>query len=366
MSYFLAFLSATLLSTILTVILRKIGLKFGFVSQPRERDVHKTPVPRIGGAAIYLAFITVTIFCFEVLFPDLSFAKERGWLGLDWHLLGILAGGTIIFFTMLFDDLRDLKAWQKLLIQIIVAFVVIGSGIGINSLPNPFGADINLNSVYIPLFTYNGVVYHFSLWSDLLTLAWLVVMMNVINFVDGIDGLASGLSVIASVTIFLLSISMAVSQPATAYISIILAGASFGFLIWNFPTAKIFMGDAGSMFLGFMLGILPLISGGKLATAFLVLGFPIIDIFFVAIGRLRKGKNPLTNPDKTHIHHRFLAAGFTTRETVLLLYLISIVLGWLALRSTTLEKLIAAVLVFVGMSALIFWLERRKKLFRAK
>jgi UDP-GlcNAc:undecaprenyl-phosphate GlcNAc-1-phosphate transferase len=209
----------------------------------------------------------------------------------------------------------------------------------------------------------NGVVYHFSLWSDLLTLVWVVGMMNIINFVDGVDGLAGGVSFIATIAIFLLSISIAVNQPAMASLTIILAGAILGFLFWNFPPAKIFMGDSGSMFLGFMLGVLPLISGGKLATVFLVLGFPIVDGLYVVITRLLRGKNPITAPDKTHLHHRFLRAGYSPRQAVLFLYAIAVLFAWVALQSTTMMKLVASVVLVVLIFlfiVLLNFIEKRK------
>ncbi|MCX6808502.1 MAG: MraY family glycosyltransferase [Candidatus Berkelbacteria bacterium] len=361
MIYFSAFILAVLISAVATGFLRRLGIKHNLVAVPRARDIHKTPIPRIGGGAIFLAFVLTSIIFFEIVKTDLSFGGLRGWLSLDWRFVGIIVGSALVFSTILFDDLRGLKVWQKLLIQFLAAVVVIASGIGIDTLSNPFGAPLNLNSLYIPLFTFQGITYHFSVWSDLLTLSWLMIMMNVMNLVDGVDGLASGLSGIASITIFLLCLTVSVNQPATALISIILAGASIGFLFWNFPPAKIFMGDAGSMFLGFMLGVLPLISGGKLATAFLVLGFPILDVFVVAIGRMLKGKNPLTTPDRTHLHHRFLEAGFSPREAVLTLYLVAIVSGWVALRSSTAEKLAAAIMLVVLIVVLIIFLEKRKK-----
>jgi len=340
------------------------GEKYKILAAPRKRDIHKKPLPRIGGLAISISFILVAILVFRFIYPDLAFGATR-FANFDTHFWGIVVGASLISLTMFFDDLYNLKPWPKLLIQIGVALVVIASGIGIDRITNPFGAEINLNSVYIPVFTLSGITYHFSLFSDLLTLIWIVGMMNVLNFIDGVDGLASGQSAIAALTIFLLSLSASVNQPATAMISIILAGASLGFLIWNFPPAKIFMGDSGSMFLGFMLGVLPLISGGKMATAFLVLGFPIVDGLVVAVGRLLRRKNPLTTPDKTHLHHRFLAAGFSQRQAILAMYLIAIAFGWVALRSTTTNKLIAAGILVLTLLALIFVLTSLAKL-RAK
>jgi len=261
MNYFLLFFSASFLSLIFSKILIGLGTKLGLVSKPRKRDIHKQPLPRIGGVAIFVSFIIVAslVFAFN---RELSFGGGS-FIGLDKRFLGIFFGGLFVGLAMLLDDIYGLNVKQKLAIQIIAALIIISSGVGIDHLSNPFGDPINLNTIYLPIFRYHGIVYHFSLLSDLLTLSWIVIMMNVINFVDGVDGLAGGLSEIACFTIFLLSISVAVSQPATATVSIILAGSIAGFLFWNFPPAKIFMGDSGSMFLGFMLGLLPLISGGN-------------------------------------------------------------------------------------------------------
>jgi UDP-GlcNAc:undecaprenyl-phosphate/decaprenyl-phosphate GlcNAc-1-phosphate transferase len=359
MTYLFLFLIAFVLSISFSYFAKNIGYKYKLLSHPRSRDIHKKPIPRIGGAAIFLAFFLTIILAFYVIDPNLSFGFGHIY-SLDRRLIGILVGGLLITLFMLFDDIKGLKAWQKFGYQIIVALVVIASGIGINYLSNPFGPRIDLNTIYIPIFVYHGVVYHFSLISDLLTLVWIVGMMNVINFVDGVDGLASGLSTIAAGTIFLLSISAAVSQPATATVAIILAGASLGFLFWNFPPAKIFMGDSGAMFLGFMLGVLPLISGGKLATVFLVLGFPIVDGLIVAASRLVRGKS-VASPDKTHLHHRFLAIGLSPRQAIFIIYIIAAAFGWVALRSTTLEKIIASLILFVMVASFLIILSTIQK-----
>ncbi|MFA7244239.1 MAG: MraY family glycosyltransferase [Patescibacteria group bacterium] len=360
MTYFLGFFISLVLSIFATGIVRSLGFRKKIFAEIRERDVHKKPIPRIGGIAIFLSFlITLTIFLL-VFKTNFGFAGSAVF-GLDSKFIGIILGSTLVVISMFFDDLFGLKAWQKSIFQILAAIVAISGGIGIDTLTNPFGGEINLNSIYVPLFSVSGTMVHFSLWSDLLTLVWLVGMMNVINFVDGIDGLASGISTIAAFTIFLLSISLAVNQPSTALIAIILAGSTAGFLFWNFPPAKIFMGDAGSMFLGYILGVLPLISGGKLATAFLVLGFPIVDGLFVAGGRILRGKNPFTTPDKTHLHHRFLAAGFSVREAVLSLYVIAIAFAWVALRSTTMNKIIASIILILLLIGIIVLLRMRAK-----
>lgn len=360
-NYYLPFLLTLFISIIFTGALRKIGIHYKIVSVPRKRDIHKKPIPRIGGVAIFLSFMIVSYVVFKYILPEYSVSSGSDWLGINKHIIGMWIGGAIIAFSMLIDDIYGLKAWQKIIFQIISTLVIIGAGIGLNFLPNPFGQPINLNSVYIPILNWHGITYHFSLWSDLLTLVWIIGMMNIINFVDGVDGLAGGVSTIAAATIFLLSISVGVNQPQTAMIAIILAGATLGFLVWNFPPAKIFMGDAGSMFLGFMLGTLTLVSGGKLATVFLVLGFPIIDGVLVVGGRLRRGENPFTTPDKTHLHHRFLKAGYSSRQSIVCLYAISILFAWVALRSSTENKIMAAIALVLAVFALTRWLNLKIK-----
>lgn len=345
MLYAVSFVSTFLIATLLTGYFRRVGFKFGIVSEPRERDIHKKPIPRIGGLAIFVSFLLLSV---------IFIAK-----GADKHIVGIWIGGGIIAFSMLIDDLYGLKAWQKLFFQFVAVFALIVSGIGLDKITNPFGGSINLNSIYIPIFKYHGIVYHFSLISDLLTLIWIVGMMNIINFVDGVDGLAGGVSFIALITIFLLSIGLGDEQNQTAFLSLILAGATLGFLVWNFPSAKIFMGDCGAMFLGFILGALTLVTGGKLATVFLVLGFPIIDGLVVVGGRIRRGENPFTTPDKTHLHHRFLKAGFTPRQAIISMYAISIAFAWVALRSTTTNKIIAAVVLVILVFILTRWLNAK-------
>ncbi|MFA6963217.1 MAG: MraY family glycosyltransferase [Patescibacteria group bacterium] len=359
MQYLIGFSIALVLSLFLTGIARKIGIKYNIMSKPRKRDVHLRPMPRIGGPAIFVAFAVALFLVFLRFNIDPSADNTTHIFNL--RIWGIVLGGLAVVGLNLFDDLKGLSPLKKLMIQVFAALVVIASGVGIDHLTNPFGPEINLNSVYVPIFSLDGVVYHFSLWSDLLTLIWLVGMMNIMNFVDGVDGLAGGLATIAAFILFLLSISTVVNQPSTAMIAIVFAGAVSGFLYWNFPPAKIFMGDSGSMFLGFMLGVLPLISGGKLATAFLVLGFPIIDGFVVAIGRIVRGKNPINTPDKTHIHHRFLGAGFSTRQSILAMYFIAAAFGWVALRSTTAEKFTAAGVLFLLVLLTIYLLTRFRR-----
>jgi len=360
MFYFLIFATTLILSFFLTGYFTRLGKRKKIVTKPRKRDIHKKPIPRIGGLAISLSFLIVSLAIFLIVKPGLRLSDGL-WLGVDKQLLAIWVGAIIISASMLIDDIKGLKSWQKFLFQIAAALVVIASGIGIDTLANPFGERFDLNAIYIPIVTINGISYHFSLISDLFTIIWLVGMMNVINFVDGVDGLASGISTIAASTIFLLSLHFSVNQPEVALISLILAAGSLGFLVWNFPPAKTFMGDNGSMFLGLILGVLPLLSGGKLATAFLVLGYPIVDGLIVAGGRIIKGKNPFNTPDKTHLHHRFIDAGYSSRQAILVMYAVSAAFAWVALRSSTIEKLIAFVALLIVIFILIMFLRYKRE-----
>lgn len=354
MIYLLAASSAFFLTFALTLIVIQLCYRYNILSVPRKRDVHKKPIPRLGGVAIFVSFLLTALVYFLCIQPSIRVTSST-FLGIDEQLLGILAGGSIIALSMLVDDIRGLSAWQKFGFQFLSVLCIIASGIGIDHLVNPFGPELNLNSVYILI---PGTSAHFSLWSDLLTTVWLVGMMNVINFVDGIDGLASGLSIIACVAIFLLALLS--GQSAVAMLAIILAGSAAGFLMLNYPPAKIFMGDSGAMLLGFMLGVMPLLSGGKLATSFLVLGFPIVDGLFVAGGRLIRHQNPFTSPDKTHLHHRFINAGFSVRQSLWIMWTIAIAFAWVALRSNTLQKIEAAVVLVIILFLLVFLLARRK------
>jgi UDP-GlcNAc:undecaprenyl-phosphate GlcNAc-1-phosphate transferase len=203
-------------------------------------------------------------------------------------------------------------------------------------------------------------------WTYLLVPLWIVLMINVINWLDGVDGLASGVGLIASIILFILSISKEVNQVSTAILSIVLAGSLLGFLPFNFNPAKIFLGDIGSMFIGFMLAIFAIISGGKFATAALVLGLPILDALWVIASRLINHQVPW-QADRRHLHHRLLDAGFSQRQSVLFLYAVSIFFGIIALQSGTHQKLIVfawlvALMLILGLVTFTLRFKNRQKL----
>lgn len=260
--------------------------------------------------------------------------------------MGVLLGALVLVATGMYDDLRGLAPWPKLGLQLCAALLVVFFGVQIHWLSNPLGGlDIIIGS-----------------WSYLLVPAWLLLTINAMNWSDGVDGLASGISVIASLILLALSLDPSVNQPATAYLAAIVAGAALGFLPYNWHPAKIFLGDSGSLFLGFMIGVFAIISGAKLATAALVLGLPILDAVWVIGRRFLAGQSPMQG-DSKHLHHRFLAAGFSVRATVLIFYTIAASFGILALSADTSQKVQAlialVVLVTVGGLVLIRMHQRK-------
>lgn len=356
--YILPFVLALGLSSLFTPIVKLIALKLGFVDVPNKRKIHKRIIVRMGGLAIFLSFMIVTLIFY--------FLKRDFFVFAPWHeynlsvkFTGIIIGALILVIVGLIDDKKTLSPWTKLICQILAALIVIISGTRIEYINNPLGGFVNFDIWHFNL----GGGLSFSPLADIISLVWIVGIINVINFLDGLDGLAAGVSFFASISIFFISLLLTVYQPATAFLSVVLAGAILGFLPYNFNPAKIFMGDSGSLFLGYALAILSIISGAKMATALLVLGFPIIDGLWVVAKRMARGESPF-KPDKSHLHHRLLAAGFTVRSAVILLWSVSLIFGILGIISTTYGKMVAIILliaIMVGIYIILFFVERRKK-----
>lgn len=326
--YILVFFGTALVSFLCTLLFKEIAPKIGAVDIPNERKIHKKPIARLGGVAIFIAlFVSV----FTVL-------------PLNKHIIGVFVGALILLVFGVLDDIFSINPWIKLTGQIMAASVIVIFGIGINFITNPLGGYFMLDTIKFPVEIF-GNIYHVVLLADIFTIFWIVLVINSVNFLDGVDGLASGVSGIAAFVLFLLSLSSYVNQPDTAIFSLILAGAALGFLPLNFFPAKIFMGDSGSMFLGFILAVLAIISGGKVATTLLILGLPIIDLLWAVIRRLASGKSPF-KPDKKHFHHELLNIGLSQRQTVLIIYAITLSFGIFSLYVRSTGKLI-------GLTALI-------------
>ncbi|MCL5795263.1 MAG: undecaprenyl/decaprenyl-phosphate alpha-N-acetylglucosaminyl 1-phosphate transferase [Patescibacteria group bacterium] len=342
LNYILPFIASLILALIFTPAVLILAKKYNLsLIKPRERDVHKTAIPRLGGVALFISFWLVII-GYLVFTPDKLHFVDAKILKIDQNLLGVILGSTLLLILGIVDDIKSVKPVPKLLWQIIAASLVVIFGIKIWWLSNPAGgANIilgNLTYIFVPL--------------------WIVLIINVMNWLDGLDGLADGVSFIALIILTILSLKPTVNQPATALLCTVLAGASLGFLFYNFNPAKIFLGDSGSMFLGFMIAVAAIISGGKIATALLVLGIPILDAFWVILRRIFTGKSPMT-ADNLHLHHRLLQAGLNQKQTVIVFYFIAALFGIFALQNGTQGKMIAGlwlvgIIVIMGIMLVVF------------
>lgn len=330
--YVLAFVIAAGVALLVTPGVIFFAKKTGAMDAPDPRKVHKRPIPRIGGLGIYLAFMAamITIVNEVPVEPDVAF-----------ELTGLGIGGSLIVLLGLIDDYKNLPAKVKLLGQIIAACVlVIGFDVRIDFITDPFGDYLFLEWFAIPA-----------------TVFWIVGLTNTVNLIDGLDGLAAGVSCIAATTIFLVALQQDIMVVAVFCAAI--AGAAIGFLYYNFNPARIFMGDSGSMFFGYMLAGISVIGAVKSAATIalivpiLALGLPILDTTFAIIRRYRGGV-PIFKPDKGHLHHRLLDLGFTQRQAVLLMYVISALLGLSAVALTEVSSQFAILIVCVVVFVVLF------------
>lgn len=331
---------AAILSLCLTPLVRRFAVDRGVVDKPNARKIHTKPIARLGGVAVIISFC-ILLGIVLVTNPQRLHFSDSTLFGIDTNLIGVLLGIALLCIVGIIDDVKGMSPWLKLAGHFCAALLVVAFGIKIWWLHNPItGIDITLGG-----------------WTYVIVPLWIVLIINVVNWLDGVDGLATGVGAIASVILFFLARDPEVNQPATALLAIILAGALVGFLPYNFNPATIFLGDVGSMFIGFMLAICAIISGGKFATAALVLGFPILDAMWVVIRRIVRGQ-PIWHADRRHLHHRLLDAGLSQRSVVIGLWALSAILGSIALYSRTHTKFITglvlvALMVIIGLSLVV-------------
>ena len=305
-----ALLAAAVVALISTPVVRSLAFRVGAVDVPKDnRRMHKHPIPRMGGLAIFFGFILSV----------LMFAP------LNNQLRSMLLGAVIIVILGIFDDIYALSAKLKFVVQIVAALIAVYGGHRIDFLSN-----INI---------FSSEPYWELGWLAVpVSVIWIVGITNAVNLIDGLDGLACGVSTISSMT--LLVIALIVSEPDVAVLTAALAGACLGFLPYNLNPAKIFMGDTGSTFLGFILatvsiqGLFKFYTIISFAVPFLMLGLPIFDTAFAILRRVAKGQSPMA-PDRGHIHHRLIDMGFTQKQTVATLYIVSAILGLSAVVLTT-------------------------------
>lgn len=294
-----------------------------------ERRFHDKPTPTLGGIAIFGSFFTVTL-----LVGILGGYLLNGNIPLK-LLIGIWVSGAVLIIGGYFDDRYHLPPKFSILFPVLASIIIVTSGIKTVSIHNPFNGNVLLVS---------------SLLSSIIVFAWTMTMTYTTKLLDGMDGLVSGISTIAAVVLFGISLTPEVMQPQTALLAIIFAGSLLGFLMLNFHPAKIFLGEGGSTLTGFMLAVFAIVSGGKIATALLVMGIPLLDMIWVIIQRLVNHQSPFSG-DRKHLHFQLTSLGFSQSQTVLLLYMLTAIFGLSALFLQSKGKFFALILLFVVMLA---------------
>jgi UDP-GlcNAc:undecaprenyl-phosphate GlcNAc-1-phosphate transferase len=355
--YFIPFIITFFLAVLLTYAVRQFSLRWNIVDKPTdERKIHKKPIPLLGGLAIFLAFFLVL--GYYIFFTD----KILGGQILAKHLVGVFLGGLLLMIGGFLDDKYNLKPKWQIIWPILSVAVVIASGVGVTYITNPLGGMLRLDEWQRIVFWWHGIPYKITLFADIFTFVWLLGMMYTTKFLDGLDGLVSGVTTIGALIIFFVSLMADVAQPETAMISVILAGACAGFLIWNFNPAKIFLGEGGSLFTGFMLGVLSIVAGGKIATTLLIMGLPILDALFVILQRLFMRPKSVILADQKHLHFRLLNLGLSQKQAVLSLYFVTAFFGTSTLILKSEGKLLSlGLLIFLGMFFTVVLFKGRRK-----
>jgi len=320
---------------LLTPVVGKISLRIGAVDIPDARKVHQVIMPRLGGVGIFLSFVTIIALTQEITKP----------------LLGLLVGGSLIALLGVLDDTFDLPPRVKLGGQVLAALVVVAFGVRVECLTNPFRHMIVLGHLAIPV-----------------TIFWIVGVTNALNLIDGLDGLAAGTAVISALT--LATSAWLEGHVLVAFWTLLLIACILGFLPHNLYPARIFMGDNGSMFLGFNLAVLSILGLGKGVTAIslfipvLIVGTPLLDTLLAVVRRLINHR-PLFQADKQHLHHCLLGLGLSQRKTVLILYLVNLCLGASALLLSVLTTE-QSIFFLIGLAVLVVWGVNKVKIITLK
>ena len=337
----LLFLVALLATLLATPLAKCIAQHLGAIDKPDERRINKVPIPRMGGIGIALGLVVavaVQVAGTKLLGWPTVFVPHMQLQGVDYKLLTVAV--VIVFLTGAIDDVRNLKPRQKLLGQVLAACAAAASGLVIGNIANPFTAEL------IPI---GWLAYP-------ITVVYLVAFTNVINLIDGLDGLAAGITAISCAAMFYLSYEA--HQIDAAVLACILAGCCLGFLRYNFNPASIFMGDCGSNMLGFLLGVIALLGVNRVAAAttlivpLVIAGVPIIDTF-AAIVRRRRGHTAISQADTGHIQHRLIKQGFDQKQAALMIYGWSILLaaGAIIMTKVALPLRFVVFILLVGVSA---------------
>lgn len=337
------FLVALLLSFFFTWVIKRLMLKLRVVDVPDgKRKLHRAPVALGGGVALFVSFWLIVgyiVFFTNLLGKNLN-PKD---------LVGVFIGSLILLIIGLWDDVKNISPRTRLLATVVAIFVAVFGGVGIDKITNPFGGVISLQD--------------FLVFADVLVFFWILGMTYTVKILDGLDGLATGITAIGALVIYGVAIGERWHQPDMALLALVFAGVCIGFLFWNFSPAKIFLGEGGGLFLGYILGVLAVISGGKIATALLVMAVPILDLLRVVIVRLKRGQ-PIFQGDREHLHFWLRDHGFSEKKIVLGLYFIAIIFGSLTLFLQSVGKLLALLFLFLLMGAVALIIQNKKNYVR--
>lgn len=326
MNYIIPALISFSLAIVFTLLVKKVALRFSIIDKPGERKIHTKPTALLGGVAIFLAFF-ISLFIFSPAFL-------AGGLSLS-HLISFFLGGLIIILGGALDDKYNLKPRVQIIFPLLAIVILIIGGINIEKLSSPFGGVISLSGL--------------SVISYLIISVWTLGMMYTTKLLDGVDGLVSGMGAIGALIIFLFTTTTTYFQPDIAMAAILLSFSILGFLVFNFHPAKIFLGEGGSLFIGYALGVLSIISGSKIAIALLIMGIPILDVFWTIARRVLNGKNPFKFSDNKHLHHRLLGLGLSQRQTVFVFYTLAAIFGVSGLFLQSKGKFLALIVLVILM-----------------
>ncbi len=342
------FVVAFAVTALLTPPLIRLSRREGWVAVPGPRHVHRTPTPTVGGLAMIAGFAAALLLSLglEQLDPALRRAPfEHLRLGL------LLVGASIVAIISLLDDLRDLPALPRLGVHVVAALVAVGPYLWDRTLyADAMGSPTEARGIILTAFNFPFInqihLHELSPWLAIgATIFWIVGMQNMVNWADGLDGLAAGVTLIAATILALHTLNLDPPQLTVAFLPLALAGACAGFLPFNFYPARTFMGDVGAMTVGYILGVSAIIGGAKLATALLVMGVPLIDMAWLIAARTLQGRSAARS-GRDHLHHRLLDMGLSQRQVVLIYYALSASFGAVALLDVPpVAKLVALVVL---------------------
>jgi len=333
------FLVSFVITSILCFVVIRLFQRCSFNKyRNSDRHIHKKNVLRFGGFAMITAFV-ITLLLNQYLF-------------FDYIIWSMIIGSILILLFGILDDIKPLSWRSQIFSQIVIILFIFIMGVRVEFITNPFGGVIWLIFDNMPIV------------SLIFMLVWMLVIMNAINWCDGIDGLAAGVVSIATITLLIISLQPNVMQPPIAIIAAILAGSCVGFLIFNLPPAKIFAGSSGAFFMGYVIALLAIAAGAKIGTTLLVLVVPLVDALWVVGYRIRHGKS-IFRGDKEHLHHRLLSRGWSIRNILFFYYGVTIFCAIIAITTQTIEKLIALIVlcIFIFIFFIILSHDQKKKKF---